>query len=158
MGGPPAGISFSGGLAKTTGTTETAGLVAGVACAPDHWLDRRYWDNGRLARCVGGPLTVHATRKMRVVPVRARCALSQCAQDARCPSWPIPCAKRQAGAILGGLDILVVLAEGARARSGQVPAPPSARRQDGGAPSQSAFPMRSQQVATLPVSSGAVAC
>ena len=63
MGGPPTGISFSGELA------ETAGMVIGVAYELGHWPVRSHWDNGRLARCVGGPLAVHATRKMRVVPV-----------------------------------------------------------------------------------------
>ena len=49
-------------------------------------------------------------------------------------SKPIPCAKRQAGAILGVLVVLVVLAAGSRARSGQVPAPSPGHRQDGGSP------------------------
>ena len=69
VGGPPAGISFSGGLAETAGITETAGMVIGVAYELGHWPVRSHWDNGRLARCVGGLLAVHATRKMRVVPV-----------------------------------------------------------------------------------------
>ena len=43
--------------------------MASHACAPSHWLDRRHWDNGRLARCVDRPCTANATRKMRVVPV-----------------------------------------------------------------------------------------
>jgi len=62
--------------------------MASQACAPGHWLNRRHWDNGHLARCVdcqwtagglsmdcqwtanGRKWAANATRKMRVVPVR----------------------------------------------------------------------------------------
>ena len=53
VGGPPAGISFSGGLAETAGAT--AKIVAYHAVARE--------------RDPPVPLAVHATRKMRVVPV-----------------------------------------------------------------------------------------
>ena len=119
-GGPSAGISFSGGLAETAETTETAGkwqamlahqaiglteATGTTGVSPVAWADN------------GQPMDSHRN-----------------AQDARCPSEPISCAKCQAGAIPVVLGVLFVLAAGARARSGQVPAPLPARRQDGGVP------------------------
>ena len=78
------------------------------------------------------PLGQRASRPLRGPPMGRQCN----AQDARCPSEPIPCAKRQAGAIPVVSVVPAVPVAGARARSGQVPAWPTARRQDGGVPSQ----------------------
>jgi len=79
-------------------------------------LARSHWDNGRLARCVDRQWAANATRKMRVVPVGL--FLVRSAKQAH----------------PGSLGSLVRLGQGARARSGQVPAWQLARRQDGGAP------------------------
>ena len=70
--------------------------MASHACAPGHWLDRRHWDNGRLARCVdcqstASGLPMDVNRPPMVRPCNA--------QDARCPSKPVPGAKPPPGTI-----------------------------------------------------------
>ena len=54
--------------------------MASHACAPGHWLDRRHWDNGRLARCVDCKWTANGRQRSAhgLKMQRARCALSQC--------------------------------------------------------------------------------
>ena len=67
--------------------------MASRACAPGCRLDRRHWDNGRLARCVDCPWIVNGTRKMRVLPVslflalHTSMALSWGSWES-CSSWP----------------------------------------------------------------------
>ena len=48
--------------------------------------------NGRLARCVGWPLAVHATRKMRVVPVARSAAAVALAKTER---MTLPCGRNK---------------------------------------------------------------
>jgi len=155
LAGRPRGISFSSGRAGTTGTAETTGkwqarlarqatgLTEGTGTtgvSPVAWSV-----NGLPVDCrwtvYGLPMAVNGLQMDR------KCN----AQDARCPSAPIPDAERLPGAIPVVSVVPAVSVAGAGLakrpcaypghrpaafvpRSGLVPAQPTARRQDGGAP------------------------
>ena len=67
--GPPARNFIFQWADQDTQDTQDTQDVASHAAAPGHWLDRRHWDNGRLARCVDCTWAANGTRKMRVLPV-----------------------------------------------------------------------------------------
>ena len=106
VGGPPARIAIFQWAGQDRQDSQDPQEMASHAAALGHWLDRRHWDNGRLARCMDCQWPANATRKMRVVPV-----------------LPIPGAKHLSGTFLGVLGVLFVLAKALVPRSGLAPAP-----------------------------------
>ena len=109
VGGPPAGDfigRWAGQDTRDTQDTQDCGRVG-----------LRAW----LLACAK-PLGQRASRPLHGLPV----ARERNAQDARCPSGPVAGAKRQAGAILGVVGVLGVLAkalerEAAKCLPGQRP-------------------------------------
>ena len=80
--GRPQGISLGGGRARTNRTPKTPRTVAGWACAPGHWPAQSHW----------------ASRPLRGLSMGRQ----RNAQDARCPSGPVPSAKRPSACLASG--------------------------------------------------------